>query len=267
MKRLTALLLCLSLVCGYGYGQQKISDGSRDHGAARLDLSNVPDDSVVTRHVAPQEFLDFVRDAEPPAYAEGRLFWHKDNGCPAFYPDMSGPIMQVGQEFWVRVKNPGVATMTNGSVVCLNEPDTGNDPVAVLADAASIDTAKIIGVVTADISPDSSGYATIFGLVRDINTAGFTPGARVFLAAGSPGTFTETVPAAPNYSVVVGYVMKAHATAGSIYVRPWINGALDRAQYAGDVGVLGTLDCASFTVGGVDVLGDIDAALTSILGE
>ncbi len=41
MKRITALILCLSLVCSYGYSQQKISDGSRDHGAARLDLSNV----------------------------------------------------------------------------------------------------------------------------------------------------------------------------------------------------------------------------------
>ena len=41
MKRIIALILCLSLVCSYGYSQQKISDGSRDHGAARLDLSNV----------------------------------------------------------------------------------------------------------------------------------------------------------------------------------------------------------------------------------
>ena len=208
-----------------------------------------------------------MKDAEPPAYLEGRLFWDKDNGCPAFYPEVAGPVMQVGQEYWIRVKNEEASTLTDGSVVYICPPNTGKDPVAKLADAAASDTSKIIGVLTADIEPDGSGYATVFGLVRDINTAGLTEGARLFLAAGTPGTFTQTAPAAPNFSVVVGYVMKAHATAGSIYVRPWINGALDRAQFAADVDIVGKLDCASFTINGVDVLGDISNALTAILGE
>ena len=39
------------------------------------------------------------------------------------------------------------------------------------------------------------------------------------------------------------------------------------ASFTGDIDVVGKLDCVSFTIGGVDVLGDISDALTAILGE
>jgi len=176
--------------------------------------------------------IDFATTLPPPAYQYGRMFWDGDNSCPAFYPDTSNAILQIGQEMWVKVKNSEVATMTNGTVVYLSSPFTGKEVPARLALADAASTSAIIGVVTHDIAPDGSGFATVLGLVRDLNTAAFTEGSKVFLSATTPGSFTATAPAAPNCSVIVGYVLKSHANAGVIYVRVWLNGSLERATFA-----------------------------------
>lgn len=184
-------------------------------------------------------YEDFNELAEAPAYEEGRIFWDKDNGTLGMYSDVDGnpattPILRIGQEHWIRVKNAGVATLTNGTVICLTSPLTGSDPIALIADASSEEASRVVGVVTADIPPDGTGYATALGLVRHLNTEGLTEGSKVFLSATTPGSFTDTVPAAPNSSIIVGYVVKAHATAGSIYVRIWLNGAIERANFSSE---------------------------------
>lgn len=175
-------------------------------------------------------WIDFLHEEDAPAYAEGRVFWDKDNECLAFYPEQPDTIMQLGQEMWCRVKNEEVATMTNGTVVYLSPPNTGNDPVAKLADANTATQSTVIGVVTHDISPDSSGYVTVSGLVRNLNTSGMVEGGKVFLSE-TPGSFTATLPAAPATSLVVGYVLKAHESAGLLFVRVWLNGSIEPAMF------------------------------------
>jgi hypothetical protein len=184
-------------------------------------------------------YADFNELADTPAYEEGRVFWDKDNGTLGMYSDVDGsapttPILQIGQEHWIRIKHAGVATITTGTVVCLTSPLTGKDPIALIADASNPAASRVVGVVTSDIAPDGTGFATALGLVRNLNTEGLTEGSKVFLSATTPGSFTDTVPAAPNSSIIVGYVVKAHATAGSIYVRVWLNGAIERANFGAE---------------------------------
>lgn len=193
-------------------------------------------------------WIDFVATDTKPAFAAGRLFWDTDDECLSFYGAATDTINQVGQEMWIHVKNPGVATLTNGSVIYMTHPDTGKEPCAYLAQANSSDTSRVIGVCTHDIPPDSTGVATIFGLVRDVNTAGMTPGEKVYLSATTPGSFSMTVPDAPATSMLVGYVMKAHATAGVIYVRLQLNGALARATFWDDVYMNDTVTFATAPV-------------------
>ncbi len=193
-------------------------------------------------------WIDFVATDTKPAFTPGRLFWDTDDECLSFYGTATDTINQIGQEMWIHVKNPGVATLTNGSVVYMTHPDTGKEPCAYLAQANSSDTSRVIGVCTHDIPPDSTGVATIFGLVRDVNTAGMTPGEKVYLSATTPGSFSMTVPPAPATSMLVGYVMKAHATAGVIYVRLQLNGALARATFWDDVYMADTVTFATAPV-------------------
>lgn len=193
-------------------------------------------------------WIDFVATDTRPAFTSGRLFWDTDDECLSFYGAATDTINQIGQEMWIHVKNPGVATLTNGSVVYMTHPDTGKEPCAYLAQANSSDTGRVIGVCTHDIPPDTTGVATIFGLVRDVNTDGMTPGEKVYLSATTPGSFSMTVPPAPATSMLVGYVMKAHATAGVIYVRLQLNGALARATFWDDVYMADTVAFATAPV-------------------
>lgn len=190
-------------------------------------------------------WIDFVATDTKPAFTPGRLFWDTDDECLSFYGAATDTSNQIGQEMWIHVKNPGVATLTNGSVIYMTHPDTGKEPYAYLAQADASDTSRVIGVCTHDIPPDTTGVATIFGFVRDVNTAGMTPGEKVYLSATTPGSFTMTVPPAPATSMLVGYVMKAHATAGVIYVRLQLNGALARATFWDDVYMADTVTFAT----------------------
>lgn len=176
------------------------------------------------------DWIDMTTGVDAPSYVEGRVFWDKDNGCIGVYPEVDGPIMQVGQELWVRVKNEEVATFTNGTVVYLSPPNTGSDPVAKLADASIATMSPVIGVVTHDISPDTSGYVTCNGLVRNLNTQGIPEGTKIFLSE-TPGSYTATVPAAPASSIIVGYCLKEHDSAGLMFVRVWLNGSIERATF------------------------------------
>lgn len=193
-------------------------------------------------------FIDFAATDTALAWAPGRLHWDNDDQCLAFGGEATDTWNQIGQEFWIHVKNPGVATLTNGSVVYMTHPETGKEPCAYLAQANSSDTSRVIGVCTHDISPDSDGYVTILGLVRDVNTAGMTPGEKVYLSATTAGSFTMTVPPAPNTVMLVGYVMKAHAVAGLIYVRLQLNGSLNRANFWDDVYMADTVTFATAPV-------------------
>jgi len=179
-------------------------------------------------------WIDFVTGAEAPTWAEGRVFWDKDNHCIGVYPEVSGPIMQVGQELWVRVKNEEVSTLTNGTVVYLSPPNTGSDPVAKLADASIATMSPVIGIVTHDIAPDTSGYVTCNGLVRGLNTSGIPEGSKIYLSE-TPGSYTATLPAAPASSIIVGYCLKEHETAGLLFVRVWLNGSIENAVFHNDV--------------------------------
>lgn len=212
------------------------------------------DGSISTVKLDELDYIPFDITAEPPAYAEGRLFWDKDNGCLGVYPDVNGPILQVGQEFWARVKNPGVATMTNGTVVYLDPPTSGNDPVAKLAQANASATACMLGVVTHDINPDSTGFVTIQGLVRDLHNSEFTEGQRVYLSATTAGSYTASVPAAPSFPVKVGHVVKAHDGAGVLYIKQQVNGAFERAQFAAGANFNGNVLIATSTDDGSNKL-------------
>lgn len=176
-------------------------------------------------------YIDFVATDTAPDWYPGRLRWDNDDHCLAFGGEATDTWNQIGQEMWIHVKNPGVATLTNGSVVYMTHPETGKEPCAYLAQANSSDTSRVIGVCTHDISPDTDGYVTIMGLVRYVNTYGMTPGEKVYLSESVPGSFTMTVPPAPNTVMLVGYVMKAHATTGVLYVRLQLNGSLNRANF------------------------------------
>ena len=116
------------------------------------------------------------------------------------------------------VHNATGSTLTKGQVVYLNG-NTGNKPNAVLAQANSEATSsKTIGLIITNISNNANGDIATDGLISDLNTSAFVAGDLLWLSDSIAGGVTTIVPDTPNHAVFIGYVVRAHATQGSILI-------------------------------------------------
>jgi|688.fasta_scaffold07177_15 hypothetical protein len=137
--------------------------------------------------------------------------------------------LQIGQEQVVRVVNK---TATNINLLEANYQAvrvTGAQGQRLKVDLAQATndalSAETIGLVTETINNNQEGFITTSGLVRGINTTGslqsetWADGDIVYLSATTAGRITNVKPSAPNHLVIIGYVVSAHATQGSIFVK------------------------------------------------
>jgi len=150
--------------------------------------------------------------------AEGKMCWSADEDTFAVGMPGGNVNLNPGMEQFLprRVNNKSGADMTNGQLVYISDGD-GNNAEVSLAKADVAATAETtIAMLTEAIDDTKKGYATTFGLVRGIDTAGHTPGTILYLAADVAGGYTATLPLHPNYAVKVGQVFREHATEGSI---------------------------------------------------
>ena len=160
--------------------------------------------------------LTFDIDSEASC-EEGRIKWNSDDKTMDICTENSEVTIQTGQEMHVRGTNKTDSTLTNGQVVFINGAQ-GQRPTFALANATTeITSSKTIGIVTADIDVNATGYVTTTGLVRDIPTSTLSVGSVAWLS-DTPGEYTETIPITPNHAVSLGVVVNSHATEGIIYV-------------------------------------------------
>ena len=158
----------------------------------------------------------------------GELVWNATDNTLDL--GLSGGVtLQAGQEVQVRGLNNSGSTMLNGRAVFISGA-SGNRLVFSTATAAQIGADKTIAVLTQDIANNQQGQATVIGLVRDINTSAFAEGAELWLSPTVAGGLTTTRPAPPNNAARIGYVVRSHASQGSIFVRVQIIDAINELQ-------------------------------------
>jgi len=117
------------------------------------------------------------------------------------------------------VRNETGAVLDKGTVVYLNGV-SGNKPLAVKSQANTEATSsKTFGVIAANIADNNNGYVVTSGLLKGLDTLGYTAGSAIWLSPTTPGGFTQTKPTAPNHAVLVGYVVRVHQTQGEVLVR------------------------------------------------
>ena len=166
--------------------------------------------------------IDFNTAVSSVPHQEGRLFYDNDHKSLSIYNDESDVALQIGQEQYLRVRNDGASTITNGQAVVIDGSDfLSVTPTVRLASANSNDNSQTVGLVTHDIEASSYGYVTTYGIVRGVNTSVFSAGDEIFLAVES-GALTGTAPTAPNYRVNIGHVVRDHTTEGTILCQPSI---------------------------------------------
>lgn len=147
--------------------------------------------------------------------AYGPMTWNATEGTVDL-PLNADVTLQLGQEHNIFARNMSGATVTNGKVVRVVGA-SGNKLTFDLASNTNDGlSASAIAVATQTITDNSSGYITVSGVVRGIDTSALTEGAVLWL--GTDGNFTTTKPLTPLHLVQVGWVVRSHATEGSIYV-------------------------------------------------
>jgi hypothetical protein len=185
--------------------------------------------------------INFGAGAPPASEAEGQLFYN-DGVLNAVY-DIAGPVLQIGQEDWVKVKNNSGAAILNGSPVYITGSSAGLPSVA-LAQADAAATSAVIGLATSEISNGADGFVTAFGLVRDFDLSdgvggvgetgsSFSAGDIVYLSATQAGKLTNTSPEAPDYPVIVGVVTATPVATATVLVE------LTESKSTNDIGGTG----------------------------
>lgn len=158
-----------------------------------------------------------LRETGQVPHQEGLVFYDKNARSLVSYNDEQDIALNIGQENWLRVRNESGQTIPNGSVVRI-VADTVSPPKIDLAQANSVEGARVIGVATHDIANNSTGYTTTFGIVRDIDTSGLGSGSDLFLSASVAGKISTTQPAPPELAVYIGKVLIEDSSEGQILV-------------------------------------------------
>jgi hypothetical protein len=188
-----------------------------------LGSGNSADNSIIDI-----DYLDFDT-AAAHTVTEGELAWNDADGTLDLGLKGGNVTLQIGQEQVVRVVNK---TATNVNLLEANYQVvriTGAQGQRLKVDLALATTnalsAQTIGVVTETINDNQEGFVTVSGLVRGINTTGslqgetWADGDIIYLSPTTAGNITNVKPIAPNHLIVIGYVVSAHITQGSIYVK------------------------------------------------
>jgi len=198
---------------------------------------------------------------------EGPIVWNATEGT-LDVPLDNGVTLQLGQEQHVYAK--ATEAISNGMAVMFAGAQ-GNHLLIAKADinAVGFRDEYVVGVATQDFTTNQFGYVTSFGKVNQLNTNAFNEGDLLYIST-TPGVLTATPPTAPTHAVLVAAVTRKHATQGSIFVRPKMG------EHVGELHDVLITDVANddvlvynSTLGvweNSPVLGDIDAALTAILG-
>jgi len=159
----------------------------------------------------------------------GSMVWNDSDGTVDLILKGGNVTLQIGQENVLRVVNK---TATNINLLEANYQAvrvTGAQGQRLKVDLAQATTdalsAETIGLVTETINNNQEGFITTSGLVRNINTTGslqgetWADGDILYLSPTTAGTVTKVKPTAPNHLIIIGYVVSAHATQGSIFVK------------------------------------------------
>lgn len=153
--------------------------------------------------------------------------WNDQDGTVDLGLKGGNVTLQIGQEQLTRVVNKtGINLLESNYQSVRISGAQGNRLKVALAQANNdANSAETLGIVTETINDNQEGFITTSGLVRNINTTGsiqgetWADGDMLYLSGTVAGQLTNIKPTAPIHTIIMGYVVRAHATQGQIYVK------------------------------------------------
>jgi hypothetical protein len=165
----------------------------------------------------------------------GTMSWNDTDGTADLKLKGGNVTLQIGQEEVLRVVNKTGATLAEADfravrIRSVSEGGAQGQRLAVVLAQGDNDpdSATTIGLVTETIANNQEGFITTSGEVKKIDTTGaksyggletWVDGDVLYLSPTHPGYLTKVKPQAPNHTIIVGWVVYAHANNGKIFVK------------------------------------------------
>ena len=130
-------------------------------------------------------------------------------------PDGNG-VVENAETTVLLCRNVTGVTIPKMSVVYISGASGQNPTIALAKADAEATSSKTIGVVTADIANNATGYIALSSEIHDYDTSAFADGTTLWLSAATAGAMTTTRPTAPNHAVLIGFTAYSHANNGKI---------------------------------------------------
>ena len=153
-------------------------------------------------------------------WAESKIEYNPDLKSLIFYNDDSSidPLV-LGQGTRMRIYNNTTSSIDKGKIVTVVGTTADGVPMIDLAIASDeLSSLNVVGMSAHIIAPDSYGYVTTRGFLRNADTTQTSAGSLIFLSATDAGEATDIQPRSPNWTVKLGGNAKYHATEGVYYV-------------------------------------------------
>jgi hypothetical protein len=165
--------------------------------------------------------------AATPTLQVGMMAWNSTDGTVDLRLMGNNVTLQLGQEQVVRVVNKtgGNLLEANYQAVKITGAQGNRLKVGLARGDSDPNSADTIGLVTETIANNQEGFVTSSGLVRNINTTGslqgetWNDGDVLYLSPTTFGAVTNIKPLAPQHTVILGFVIRAHVNQGQIYVK------------------------------------------------
>ena len=161
-------------------------------------------------------YLQFDTSVDAPE-APGRITWNDADGTANLQLKDGAVTLQIGQESVQLVKNITGSTLLNGRAVRVTGSSGGRITVEHADNNSVTGATGVIGVLTEDVLNGDNGYVTTYGLVHELDTSAWSPGAPLYL--NGSGQLTNVRPT--NGRIVqLGFVVTQDSSQGVIYVAP-----------------------------------------------
>lgn len=138
-------------------------------------------------------------------HTEGQLYWNPNDKTFNIDTEIPANSIKIGQKEVVRVLNNTGSTVSSGSVVYVNGVQSNKPTIALANSNIQLITKNTVGIVTYDITDNSIGYITVFGLLRNIDTSAFNDGDVIYISQTS-GQITNIEPSS-TYIIQLGFVL------------------------------------------------------------
>jgi hypothetical protein len=173
------------------------------------------------------DFVQFNTTNSAIPTTAGTMSWNNTDGTADLRLKGGNVTLQVGQEQVTRVVNKTGDDLLeeNYQAVYISGAQGQRLKVDLALAVTDATSAGTLGLVTEDIDNNQEGFITTSGLINKIDTTGdlqgetWADGDILYLSPTVAGQITNVKPLAPDHTVIMGFVVYAHANNGKIYVK------------------------------------------------